>query len=120
MLLRGNRDKLFRIITYCVKYILFVILFSVGSAFLGVPCLYSIPLAVPFLTYLVLVWSIIRPLEQDTKIKKEDLLLPMFVVTTIFNVLFFYVIRRMDLLITIFIIVTNMVEFLILKPRYKR
>lgn len=109
-------NKISSSIYYSFKYILTVILFYYINKVIGIPSLYTIVFAIPFLNYLVLLWSLLKPLQENTTIKKEDIFMPFLTITTIFNILFFYI-EHFNTEIVVLISVINVIEFIFMKPK---
>jgi hypothetical protein len=99
-----------KVIEYSVKYILMVIIANYINLVIGyIPNLYSLIILIPIINYLILMWGIIRPLEND-RISKKDIYSPFLIITSLFNIVFFSI-QSFDIMHISIIVISNIVEF---------
>ncbi len=85
--------------------------------FIGIPYhLYGIHILImPFYNYLVLNRGIMVPLSKDFNINKEDIKKSFLIITSLFNIIFFYWLE-FKILNIIIIVILNIIEFILMKP----
>lgn len=110
------KRKSLKILSYSIKYFLLMIIFHYIGSVIGVGSLYSYSLfVIPVLNYLALLWVVIRPLEEDTILKKE--MAPGFIIiSSILNITFFSI-AQFDYIVILVILFSNIVEFMIMKTK---
>ena len=107
-------NKVFAIFTCSFRYIVMVLI-AYYINYLGIPNLYTINLLIiPFLNYLIIKWGVIKVLND--KITKKDICSPFLLITTLFNIIFFYI-NQFDTMIIFTIVFVNIVQFIIIKPK---
>ncbi|MDD3392603.1 MAG: hypothetical protein PHE54_03605 [Bacilli bacterium] len=99
---------------YISKYItIYLILYLLK--YIGIPSVLEMTLiVVPIINYVILKSVIFKKLEDDTKTDKKDIIKPFLITTTIFNLIFFYLVQYSYQFILI-IIISNIIEFIIIK-----
>jgi hypothetical protein len=109
-------NKVFKVLYYSVRYELIIILAHYIKS-IGINSLYTFSLLViPVINYLALLWGVIRPLNDDNTIEKKDIFWPFLIITTLVNIIFFYT-QQFNTMTVFFVVVTNIVEFLLMKPK---
>ena len=109
-------NKVFAIFTCSFRYILMVLI-AYYINYLGIPSLYTINLLVILLlNYLIIKWGVIKVLNENDKATKKDIFSPFLLITTLFNIIFFYI-NQFDTMIIFTIVFVNIVQFIIIKPK---
>ena len=109
-------NKVFTIFTCSFRYILMVLI-AYYINYLDIPSLYTINLLVILLlNYLIIKWGVIKVLNENDKATKKDIFSPFLLITTLFNIIFFYI-NQFDTMIIFTIVFVNIVQFIIIKPK---
>lgn len=109
-------NKIFNALNYSCRYIIMVLIAHYIKK-IGIESLYTINLLIiPFLNYLILQWGVIKVLNENDKITKKDIFLPFLLITTSFNIIFFYI-EQFNTMTVFTIVFVNIVEFMIIKPK---
>lgn len=108
-----------KILYYFFKYALIM---TIGYLikYIGIPNIFSLPFIVLILyNYLAILYGIKRPLENRRDIKYKDILIPMIILTNIFDTVLIYI---SDVTIGgwIILIISNTLELIIAKPKYEK
>jgi hypothetical protein len=114
--------KNFQIIKYSLYYIFiflithFIWVYFIGVPKIGISTLYKTHIIIaPFYNYLVLSKGVIQPLDKDLKVKKKDITNIFLIITSLFN-FFFYRYLNFNMLEIGIIVISNIIEFLLIKP----
>lgn len=109
-------NKIFNALNYSCRYILMVLIAHYIKK-IGIESLYTINLLIiPFLNYIILQWGVIKVLNGNDKVTKKDIFKPFLLITTLFNIIFFYI-EQFNSMTVFTIVFVNIVEFMIIKPK---
>lgn len=107
----------FQVLKYSFTYIFIMLMTHFVCLYLiGMPNLYDIHiLIVPFYNYLVLDRGIMLPLSKKINITKKDIMISFLIITSLFNIIFYWLIE-FTITEIIIIVIINIIEFVLMKP----
>lgn len=100
---------------YPLKYIIAMLICHYVK-YIGIPNIFTINLLIiPIANYLVLKGTVFHPLEKDNTNSKKDISNSFLLITTLFNIIFFFI-TGYELNYIIFLVTSNIIEFIIIRP----
>ncbi|MFA5603627.1 MAG: hypothetical protein WDA12_02080 [Bacilli bacterium] len=109
----------FKSLKYVGKYMIFMWLPHTMSK-IGPVSIYSFSiLIIPVINYLALLWGVFRPISKSNELTKQDIFIPFLIISSITNTLLFHFTGYNNSIIFV-IVITNIIEFLIMKPENKK